>query len=121
MSKAYDQRKRAGEDHWRAVAQGASGPAANRGGTRRGGRHEAIRPGHCHTVACSRGGEAAPRCPDKAMRAVGIAMTLLSAAPLHSPGSSADGWHVIGFLMLVGGFVAFGYGRNIRRGGEPRF
>jgi hypothetical protein len=43
---------------------------------------------------------------------------LLSAAPLHSPGSSMDGWHIIGFLMLVGGFVAFGYGRNIRRGGE---
>jgi hypothetical protein len=54
------------------------------------------------------------------MRAVGIAMTLLSAAPLHSPGNT-DGWHVIGFLMLVGGFVAFGYGRNIRRGGQPRF
>jgi hypothetical protein len=44
------------------------------------------------------------------MRAVGIAMTLLSAAPLHSPGSSMDGWHVIGFLMLVGGFVALGMG-----------
>jgi hypothetical protein len=55
------------------------------------------------------------------MRTVGIAMLLLSAAPLHSPGSGMDGWHVIGFLMLVGGFVAFGYGRNIRRGGEPRF
>jgi hypothetical protein len=25
MSKTYDQRKRAGEDHWRAVAQGARG------------------------------------------------------------------------------------------------
>jgi hypothetical protein len=55
------------------------------------------------------------------MRAVGIAMLLLSAAPLHSPGSSMDGWHVIGFVMLVGGFIAFGYGRDIRRGGEPRF
>jgi hypothetical protein len=32
-----------------------------------------------------------------------------------------DGWHVIGFLMLVGGFIAVGYGGNIRRGGEPRF
>jgi hypothetical protein len=25
MSKTYDQRKRAGEEHWRAVAQGARG------------------------------------------------------------------------------------------------